>query len=272
MSQIAAMNISYQFFSFEYFLNSVNKIGFKNIDIWTGYPHLLLDEDYESKCSNIFAKCKEKGLHISNITPKVIGWPFNIADKNKKIRNKAIEYLKRGINAAIILEAPSIQLVSGTGLYDESKDEAWKRSRDSLREIADYAEEKGKQLYLEPIQIVESNLVCNKIDLRKMLEEVDSPILNAVVDTTHMEKNLESLDEYFDYLGKKIGFIHLNESDQLPWGEGNSPINVYLKQLNKYKYQGSITIEICSKMHYLNPDYAMKKTYNFIQDAISRQL
>lgn len=271
-SQISAMNISYQFFSFEYFLNSVAKIGLENIDIWTGYPHMLIDEDYEVQAVRIRRQCDERGINVNNITPKVIGWPLNIADKNEKIRRRAIEYLKRCIETAEILGAPSLQLVPGTGLYDESVEDAWNRSRESLRELAEYAEKSNKQLVLEAIQIVESNLVGNKIQLRKMVEEVNSPVLNAVVDTTHMEKNYETLDDYFQYMGDKIKRIHLNESNQLPWGEGNSSLNVYLNQLNHYNYQGPITIEICSKIHYLNPHCAMKKTYDYVMDALQRQL
>ncbi len=270
-SQISAMNISFQFFSLDYFLNSVAKIGFKSIDIWTGYPHLLLDDDYEAQCLEIRQKCDDLGLVVSNITPKVIGWPLNIADKQDKIRNKAIQYLKRSIDAAEILGAPSLQLVPGTGLYDESVAEAWERSRDSLGQLAVYARQAQKQLALEAIQIVESNLVGDKDTLLKMVSEVNNPALGAVVDTTHMEKNGETLDDYFDLLGDKIKRVHLNESNQLPWGAGNSPIQVYLSQLNKHEYQGPITIEICSRPHYLKPFAAMKNTYDYVMDALKRQ-
>lgn len=271
MSQISAMNISYQFYSLEYFLHSVAKIGFKSVDIWTGYPHFLVDEDYEARAVVIRRQCDELGLSISNITPKVIGWPLNIADKNPKIRHSAIIYIKRCIDAAEILGAPSLQMVPGTGLYNEPVEDAWKLSRESLCTIAEYAEQKNKKLVLEPIQIFESNLVGNRLQLKKMLDEVNSPVLNAVVDTTHMEKNEESLDDYFECLGERIKRVHLNESDQLPWGEGNSPLNVYLYQLNCHQYRGPITIEICSKRHYLNPHNAMKKTYEYVMEALRQQ-
>ena len=272
MSQISAMNISYQFFSFEYFINSVAEIGFKSIDIWTGYPHFLVDKDFESQASIIRHRCDELGLAINNVTPKVIGWPLNIADKNKKIRYAAIAYIKRCIDAAKIFGAPSLQLVPGTGLYDEPVADAWELSKESLCVIAEYAGQRNVQLVLEAIQIIESNLVGNRIQLKKMIDEVNSPILNAIVDTTHMEKNGENLDDYFNSLGEKIKRVHLNESDQLPWGEGHNPLNVYLRQLNHHSYRGPITIEICSKQHYLNPHNSMRKTYDYVFDALQRQM
>ena len=246
IDQFAVVNILFQFYSFDYFLESAAKIGFRKIDLWTGYPHMLLDNDYEKQCGEIRKKCEDMGLQIANVMPKVIGWPE-------------------------ILGAPSLQLVPGTGLYDQPVEPAWQRSRDSLCRVAEYAEKKGKQLALEAIQIVESNLVGNKETLFRMVNEVNSPALGAVVDTTHMEKNGESLDEYFELLGTKIKRIHLNESDQLPWGEGHAPIQVYLNQIRRAGYNGEFSIEICSRTHYLKPYITLKNTYEYLEDALRRQ-
>ena len=271
IDQFAVVNILFQFYSFDYFLESAAKIGFRKIDLWTGYPHMLLDNDYEKQCGEIRKKCDDMGLQIANVMPKVIGWPLNIADEDDKIRNRAVDYLKRAIDAAEILGAPSLQLVPGTGLYDQPVEPAWQRSRDSLCRVSEYAEKKGKQLALEAIQIVESNLVGNKETLFRMVSEVNSPALGAVVDTTHMEKNGESLDEYFELLGTKIKRIHLNESDQLPWGEGHAPIQVYLNQIRRAGYKGEFSIEICSRTHYLKPYITLKNTYEYLEDALRRQ-
>lgn len=271
MEQISAMNISFQFYSLEYFLESVARIGFQSVDLWTGYPHMLLDQDYAAQCREIRQRCDDLGLAVSNVTPKVIGWPLNIADESPKIRERAMDYLKRAVDASEILGAPSLQLTPGTGLYDRPREAAWERARESLRRLADFAGGAGKYLALEAIQIVESNLVNNREDLVRMLEEVDSPVLGAVVDTTHMAKNGESLDEYLETLGDRVRRIHLNETDQLPWGEGKAPLQVYLNHLNQAGYQGPITVEICSKPHYLKPYAAMKNSYDYLKDALARQ-
>jgi protein FrlC len=271
IERISVMNISYQFFSLDYFLESAARIGFRSIDLWTGYPHFLVDEDFEASARDVRKRCDERGLLVSNVTPKVIGWPLNIADSSEKIRKSAIKYIERCVDAAEILGAGSLQLVPGTGLHDQPVDEAWGRARESLRAISEYAAKAGKRLVLEALQIVESNLVGNRTQLKRMLDEVGSPNLGAVVDTTHMEKNGEDLDDYFDCLGDRIERVHLNESDQLPWGEGTSPLDVYLAQLSKRDYGGPITVEICSKQHYLRPHNAMKKAYEYLGLAIGRQ-
>ena len=66
MEQISAMNISFQFYSLEYFLESVARIGFQSVDLWTGYPHMLLDQDYAAQCREIRQISRVPILFISS--------------------------------------------------------------------------------------------------------------------------------------------------------------------------------------------------------------
>ena len=122
--RLAAVNICFQYFSLDYFLESAARIGFQKVDLWTGYPHMLLDREYEASCRDIRRRCDSLGLEVDNLMPKVIGWPLNIAAEEEKIRHRAVEYLKRAVDAADILGAATLQLVPGTGLYDQPVEEA----------------------------------------------------------------------------------------------------------------------------------------------------
>ncbi len=270
MARVAAVNICFQYFSLDYFLESIAKIGFEKVDLWTGYPHMLLDGDYAAQCRRIRRRCESLGLAVDNLMPKVIGWPLNIADAEEKIRRRAVEYLKRAVDAAELLGAPTLQLVPGSGLYDHPVEDAWARSRESLSQVAEYAGSQGKRAALEAVQIYETNLVGNKDSLNRMVQEVGSPYLGAVVDTTHMAANGETLEEYFALLGNRIWRVHLNENHQLPWGEGGAPVDQYLKTLEQWGYDGNFSLEICSKPHYLNPAQAMEVSYWFLKEALLR--
>lgn len=270
-SQIAVMNICYQFYPFEYFLDSVARMGVFNIDLWAGYPHLLIGKGCEERLREIRKQCNDRALKIVCLTPKQIGYPLNIADSDPQIRVDGITYLKRCIDAAAILETDMLQLVPGWGFYNQPVGEAWKRAAESLQTLADYAGEAEKTLVLEPLQIIESNLVNDIPALERMLKEVGSAWLKAVVDTCHMEKNHETLDEYFTRLGSDIRHIHLNETNQLPWGEGKNSIDTYLSQLNRHDYTGKVTLEVCSRSHYVYADWAMQKNVGYVLEALKRQ-
>lgn len=43
ISQIAAANYHYKRYSMEYFLDSVARLGFHNIELWASGPHFHLD-------------------------------------------------------------------------------------------------------------------------------------------------------------------------------------------------------------------------------------
>jgi protein FrlC len=110
------------------------------------------------------------------------------------------------------------------------------------------------------LQIIESNLIGNRMELKKMLDDVNSPHLKAVVDTCHMAVSGESIDDYFQLLGDRISHIHFNESEQLPLGEGTLPLQSYMDQLGSHDYSGYIALEICSRKHYIDPEAALKQS------------
>ena len=43
-SQIAVGNYTYPLYSFCYFLDSMKRLGIKNIEVWAAGPHLYLDD------------------------------------------------------------------------------------------------------------------------------------------------------------------------------------------------------------------------------------
>ena len=270
-TQVAVMNICYQFYPLKYFLESVKKMGVANVDIWAGYPHFVIEDGCEAEAKQMRSMCDDLGLRIICFTPKQIGLPMNIADERLVYRKKALDYLKKAVDLSDILGTNMLQIVPGSGMYNEKPEKAWEYSRESLKEISQYALSAGKVLILEPLQRIESNLINDVYALKAMLDQVGSPALQAVVDTCHMEKGHETLTKYFEVLGDHIRHIHLNESNQLPWGEGNSDINTYLSQIKEYDYKGYVTLEVCSRPHYIHADWAMSKNVGYVFEALKRQ-
>ena len=95
IDQFAVVNILFQFYSFDYFLESAAKIGFRKIDLWTGYPHMLLDNDYEKQCGEIRKKCEDMGLQIANVMPKVIG--YGLRDAVFRLENLGLKVKAKGV-------------------------------------------------------------------------------------------------------------------------------------------------------------------------------
>ena len=163
------------------------------------------------------------------------------------------------------------QVVPGWGYFDQPIDDAWDSMCDSLSTISRRAGELGITVILEPLQIIESNLVGYPADCRKALTDVGEKNLKIVVDTCHMAIRGIDFQEYFDLLGDDIYHIHLNDYDQVPWGEGSLPLKDYLSVMSENAYDRYYTLEICSLPHHVNADKSVEDNVAYIRKALDEQ-
>lgn len=269
-SQLAVMNIHYQYHPLDFFLDSMERLGVQNIDFWAGYPHFLMSTATASDARRVRKELQNRRLNLICCTPKQVGYPFNIAAEEADIRKASIDYLSRSLELAAEMGAPLFQVVPGWGNYHEPIDEAWERSKDSLHLLSEKAGSLGIFIVLEPLQIIESNLIRDRFALKKMLDQVDSPFLKGVVDTCHMAVGGEELVDYFHELGERVALIHFNESDQLPLGEGALPLDRYMQHLDTQDYKGYLTLEICSRKHFIYPEASLKQSLQTIQSLFGQ--
>ena len=127
-------------------------------------------------------------------------YPWQYAARKPLHAQRSLAYFKHGIELAEVLGAPYMSINSGWGDWDEDREEAWKRSAEHLSTLADYAGEHGVTLCMESLRPEESNLVVTLADARRMLDQVDSPHLTPMVDTTAMGVAGETLGDWFDEL------------------------------------------------------------------------
>lgn len=268
--QIGIMNMNYLFYTLDHFLDAARDMGVENINLWAANPHLHLEDGTDGDFRAVGEKLKERGLRCFCVCPEQVVYPFNIAAEDPLIRSRSIASMKRAVYLCEILESPLLHLCPGWGFYDkpDGLKRAWELSRDAMIEIGKAAAERGIVLALEPLQIVESNLVGDIPSAKRMLEEVALDNVKLLVDTCHMAVKGENLDDYFDAFGKDIVHIHLNESGQVPWGYGDLPLGTYVSQLEEHEFTGSITLEVCSRRHYIDPDASVKKGVDMVRRAI----
>lgn len=261
-AQITGMNFHYKHYSFPYFLDAMMRYGFQNIELWGASPHFYVDELSSSDIRGIRREIDHRGLSVVCFTPEQCVYPINLAAKEVSIRKRSIDYFLKSAEAASILGAPKLLVTTGWGYENESREEAWKRSRDSLEKLVRRAEELGLGVVLEPLTRNESNLVNNLGSLKRMLDEIQSPKLAAMVDTIPMALAGENFTDYIDQLGDD--FVHSHFIDgpdgHLAWGDGNLPLDQYIEQLVRGNYAGSLTLEFTSFQYVKDPDLAIEKT------------
>lgn len=267
MSQLVIMNIHYYFYTLEHFLDTMAELDMRTIDLWAGHPHLYLEDSKAcaARVAQIQKEVASRSMKIVCLTPEQVRYPFNISSNDPEVRRRGLDYLLLGLDVARDLGATLYQVVPGFGVYDYPLSEAWQHCAESLHTLAEKAANNGITVVVEPLQIVESNLIVDRFTAQKMLQDVNHPGLKTMVDTCHMAKKGESLADYFALLGDDICHIHLNETNQVPWGEGDLPLDTYLQTLAEYDYRHYMTMEICSMPHHVTADAALQQNVSYVK-------
>ena len=266
-SQIAGMNLSYRYYSFDYFLDSMEQIGFQSIEVWGASPHFYTPDMTSNDIRNIVKNIRGHNLRVVCYTPEQCCYPENIAVKDPIARRRSIDFYKKTIDVCAELGAPKILMTSGWGYFDEGPEEAWKRSMDALSELTGEAEKAGVYIVLEPLRVEETNLVTTLPLMKKMIDEVGSPALKGMLDTSPMYNSNETIADYFDVMGDDMRHIHFIDGDptgHLVWGEGIFPLEKYIKELEAYEYKYDLTLELTAAKYYGDPNVSMKAAYEYL--------
>lgn len=254
--QIAGMNIHYLFYSLEYFLDAQVKAGIQTIELWPGTPHFFLSYMEYSDCRRVKKLLDDRELGIKVITPENCTYQYQFAAQEKEQFEKSFQYFKKALDAGEELGVETMAINSGWGYWNEDREEAWKRSREMLSMLAEYAASKNIRLAMESLRPEESNLATTVHDVKRMLDEVNHPNLKAMIDTTAMGVAGETIDQWFELLGEDI--IHMHFIDGKPyghliWGDGNHNLEQFLESVDRYHYKGYLGQEITEFDYFNDP-------------------
>ncbi len=269
IDKIVGMNFNYAQYSFNYFLDSMKRLGISNIELWGASPHFYLNDLKLSDIKEIKKEIVTRRLKVICFTPEQCVYPINLAAKESVIRERSIKYFKKSLEACCKLESPLLLVTPGWGYRNEPINEAWLRCKESLSYLAIKAEKKGIKLVLEPLTPQESNLINTASSLKKMITEVNSPYLKGMIDTIPMALTGEGLEDYLKEFGEDIIHMHFIDGSpkgHLAWGDGVLPLEEYLEDIVKYQYSGYLTLEITDRSYFLEPELAIRKSIKHILD------
>lgn len=266
--QFAAMNMVYNRYSFDYFLDSLDRIGVKNFELWAGAPHFCHFIQSLSDAENVRKKIEGRGFKIVCLTPEQVMYPHNIAAADRELRQFSLDYFHRYIDQAAQLGADKMLCCAGWGNYDEDYNEAWKRSVESLWSMAEHAGKVGITLAFEILGRFESNLVNDFESTKKMMEEIQVPCFKLCLDTVPMRTCGSTIETFFDAFPGRICHFHLTDgtpAGHVPCGKGEHPIGDYIAALERLGYDGYITLEIGDTGCCTNPHEATKAGFDYVK-------
>lgn len=272
-SQLAAMNQHYRRFSLDYFLDCQQRVGFQNIELWCGASHFWIDSKGFESLEPLKKKLRDRGLQVVSVTTPSCAYQYQYAAQEAKALEESFRYFSNGIRAASELGADRVVVNSGWGYIDENYDEMWKRSRENLFRLAEFARTQGVTCVMESMRADETNLVNSLAAAKKMYEEVNHPNLKIMVDSIATGAAGESLQQWFDTFGSALIHMHFLDGDPYLhniWGDGNTPLEQQLQVMNQNGFTGYLVQEVADEKYFSNPFEAdvrnMRMLERFIEE------
>lgn len=262
-NRIAGMNYYYRNFSLNYALQSMRKNGLKNIELWTCPQHYRISDEYRDSTKRISEEINRVGMNVVCITPQQ-GNPnaFNLSAKGELLIKGTWKYFKNIIDTADELGAQLVAVNPGWDYFDESQIEAWKRSIEMCKKVAEYANAKDIDIVVEALQPDESHLVNSIIDLYQYLNDVNHENVYVNLDVGAMARNNETIEQYFLTFGNRIKHCHFVDGDPVGhryWGDGNRNPKTDFLTFNEYKYKGYFSFEFAQNQYFKQPGLIEKE-------------
>lgn len=178
----------------------------------------------------------------------------NLASAEPDAHRAGIEYLKYTVDCAEALGAEIVGgpltgnplVFAGRAPLPVGEDERVARKErcvDGLREAGDYATSAGIVLAVEPLNRFESDVLCTTQQAVELLDAVDHPAVQMMLDTFHMHMEESSIAEAILLAGSRIVHFQANENHRGFPGTGSTDWVSVCRALHQVGYTGPISLE-----------------------------
>ena len=161
----------------------------------------------------------------------------------------AMEYMQKVLDQMVILECPSLigPVYSSVGRADavppDEYKQQWKTVVRNLKQLCKYAEARGRQICMEPLNRFETDFINTCDQALRMIEEVGSPALKLHLDTFHMNVEEKNQAKAIRKAGKHLGHFHACGSDRGTPGNDHIDWKGIASALKAVRYDGDVVIE-----------------------------
>jgi D-psicose/D-tagatose/L-ribulose 3-epimerase len=166
-----------------------------------------------------------------------------------EIRENGATYVRHCIEAAQTLGGTNVvgPLYSAVGRVWQATPEERERDMEllvgQLRPLAEYAADHGAVLCVEPLNRFETSFINLASQVVELIDRVDRPACQAMLDTFHMNIEERSLGDAIRAVGPRLRHFHSCENDRGAPGQGHVPWTEVAAALHDIHYDGPLVIE-----------------------------
>jgi len=247
-------------YSFEETVKRLARIGYDAIEIGCAQPHAWPYYIDDARRQEMKQALEANGIAVSAMLPAPGGGPgSNIASPLKAERDWTVQYWKDCMDLGLALGCKTLLCVCGWYAFGTRRRDAWEWAKDSLKQVAQYAEGKGVTMCLEPTA-TDSNLIECADDAIEMMEQVDSPNVALMFDTAHATYRNEPAADYVYTMGENLKYIHMTDYDRLAPGTNGLDFVTIMQALKDIGYGGYVTMETGFPHRGADPDSVARKS------------
>ncbi len=122
-----------------------------------------------------------------------------------------------------------------------------KNARESLKELANYAKDRGVKLLLESVNrfelLPDLCLINKQREAVQLVEEIDADSMGIVLDTFHCSIEETDVVDAIVRFSKHIKEVHICDSNRSIPGSGNLEFKRILQSLKTQDYRGYLSFE-----------------------------
>lgn len=247
--KFGCMSLDFKRFPLEHCFRLAGAYGMDGLEIFCARKHLHLPSFTAKDAQTIRGYEKRYGVEVPMLTPNTLGQDLNICSDDPAEREEALTLLKRGVDAAEMIEAPRLLITADHPGFFRDDREVWSVLVENVKELTAYAEGKGVRIVMEPVTPMESPVVTTSWDCLRLFQDVDSPALYAMLDVVPPVVTHEPFSQYFELLGDRMSYIHICNTDgvtdaHLRLEQGVLPVADAINTFIHHGYQGYVTAEL----------------------------
>lgn len=223
------------------------EMGFDGLELAACRPHGWpwdLDQGRRRVMRGLVSDC---GIVFSGICPVQVN--HNIASPVSEEREGTVQYFIECLKLSADLGCSYLIVGGGWSVIPYPREQAWRWAAEGLASVAREAERLGVVVALENINSRRSDVIVTSHDIEKMVIELGSPSLQAMIDFYHLYLEGEDPMDAIERLGPNLVYVHFLDARResrarVPPGLGKMPLTEILTALNQTGYDGWLSVEI----------------------------
>jgi D-psicose/D-tagatose/L-ribulose 3-epimerase len=173
----------------------------------------------------------------------------DLTSADSSVQENCLSYIEACLDICVALDAGFLggPMYSAVGkarmIPAEQRRAEWNIAIKNLRKVCLMAEARALKIALEPLNRFESDLVNTAEDVLRMVNDIDHPAAQIMLDSFHMSIEEKDIEQAILTAGEKLIHLQVSENYRGTPGTGQTPWHAYRKGLETINYNGTVTIE-----------------------------